>query len=282
MGVPVWVTRDAGDALLLQLQNKDLPGPQAVSTVQNESRSVDENGNAPSDSSPMADMMRTLNQESHPPASTSIPARPATRAEKTIVTPGKPLDLSCTDWSDLEATVKTCRRCELCDARTRTVFGSGDQSAKLMIIGEAPGADEDRQGLPFVGRAGQLLTNMLSAIGFARDQVYIANMLKCRPPNNRDPRPEEVAQCRSYLERQIELINPDVILVVGRIAAQNLLQVDAPLGRLRNRRHSLPLDGTPVVVTYHPAYLLRQPREKGKTWEDLKLTLNVLENAKSH
>ncbi len=138
-----------------------------------------------------------------------------------------------------------------------------------MVIGEAPGAEEDKQGLPFVGKAGQLLNNMLAAIGMPRETVYIANVLKCRPPNNRDPKPDEAANCRGYLERQIELVNPALILVVGRIAAQNMLQTDAPLARLRGREHLAPVSRTPVVVTYHPAYLLRQPADKRKAWQDL-------------
>ena len=138
-----------------------------------------------------------------------------------------------------------------------------------MVIGEAPGADEDRQGEPFVGRAGKLLNAMLQSVGLSREQVYIANILKCRPPNNRDPRPEEAASCFPYLRRQIELIQPDVIIAVGRIAAQRLLDCNTPLNRLRGSVHRLEATGTPVVVTYHPAYLLRSPADKRKAWEDL-------------
>jgi DNA polymerase len=143
-----------------------------------------------------------------------------------------------------------------------------------LIIGEAPGAEEDRQGEPFVGRAGKLLDEMLKAAGQAREHVFIANILKCRPPGNRDPKSDEVAACRGYLERQIELIRPRIILAVGRIAAQNLLGSDAPVGRLRGRVHDF--DGIPLVVTYHPAYLLRSPSQKQKAWDDLCLALSVL------
>ncbi len=175
------------------------------------------------------------------------------------------------DWDALQQAVAHCEHCaELVANRSRTVFGVGNRNVACMVIGEAPGADEDRQGEPFVGRAGQLLNNMLLAIGLKREQVYIANILKCRPPNNRDPRPEEAAACREFLERQIELIQPKLILVVGRIAAQNLLNSDQPLGRLRGRPHTLAQSNTPVVVTYHPAYLLRSPGEKRKAWQDLK------------
>jgi DNA polymerase len=154
------------------------------------------------------------------------------------------------------------------------VFGTGDVRARLMVVGEAPGAEEDRQGEPFVGRAGQLLNSMLRAAGFERGQVYIANVLKCRPPNNRDPATEETDRCLPYLLRQIELVDPAVILCVGRIAAQRLLDREEPLARLRGHIHRL--GRTPMVVTYHPAYLLRSPTEKRKSWDDLKLALGVL------
>jgi len=180
-------------------------------------------------------------------------------------------------WEALQDAVRECRRCGLCGTRTQTVFGVGDRNARLMVVGEAPGADEDRQGEPFVGRAGQLLTAVLRAAGFARADVYIANILKCRPPNNRDPQPTEVAECLPYLLRQVELVDPALILCVGRVAAQNLLGTDVTIGRLRGSVHRLPT-GRPVVVTYHPAYLLRSPGEKRKVWEDLKLALRTLED----
>ena len=154
------------------------------------------------------------------------------------------------------------------------MFGVGDRNADLMIVGEAPGADEDRQGEPFVGRAGQLLNAMLLAIGLKREQVFIANILKCRPPNNRDPRPEEALRCEPYLKRQLALIKPKVILCVGRVAAQNLLKSDETVGRMRGRQFDL--DGTPVLVTYHPAYLLRSPDQKGKAWQDLQAVVKLL------
>jgi uracil-DNA glycosylase len=149
------------------------------------------------------------------------------------------------------------------------VFGAGNRDADWLIIGEAPGADEDRQGEPFVGRAGKLLTEMLFAAGFQRADVYIANILKCRPPANRDPSPDEVACCHAYLQQQIALIQPQLILAVGRIAAHNLLQTDCQLGRLRGKVHHYGDTNIPVIVTYHPAYLLRSPLEKRKVWNDL-------------
>ena len=181
------------------------------------------------------------------------------------------------DWPTLQATVENCRLCELCNSRNRTVFGVGDLQADCLIVGEAPGADEDRLGDPFVGRAGQLLNSMLRAIGLKREQVYIANILKCRPPKNRDPRPDEMANCEPYLIRQIALLQPKVIVAAGRIAAQTLLQSSAPIGRLRGSRHVYQAANLPMVVTYHPAYLLRSPSQKAKSWEDLKILRKILD-----
>ncbi len=183
------------------------------------------------------------------------------------------------DWDGLAARVAGCALCELHTSRTRTVFGVGNHHADWLVIGEAPGADEDRQGEPFVGRAGQLLNAMLFAIGLRREQVYISNILKCRPPNNRDPTAAEAACCEPYLFRQIELLRPKIILAVGRIAAQNLLKTDTPIGKLRGRLHHYGPQRIPVVVTYHPAYLLRSPGEKRKAWDDLQFACGVLGEA---
>jgi DNA polymerase len=179
-------------------------------------------------------------------------------------------------WDELVAAVDSCTRCPLHATRTKPVFGVGNRTAQWMVIGEAPGADEDRQGEPFVGRAGQLLNSMLKAIGLAREQVFIANILKSRPPNNRDPRPDEVHACLPYLYRQIELVNPRLILCVGRIAAQTLLETDTPIGKLRGTLHRIATN-RPMIVTYHPAYLLRSPGEKRKAWSDLLLALRTFE-----
>ncbi len=179
------------------------------------------------------------------------------------------------NWDQLKGAVRQCIACDLHSARKNTVFGVGDEQADWMVVGEAPGADEDRQGEPFVGRAGQLLNNMLLAIGLKREQVYIANILKCRPPNNRDPRPEEVVKCEPFLNRQVELVNPKIILAVGRIAAHNLLKTDSSLSQLRGRCFYYGEQKTPVVVTYHPAYLLRSPKEKRKAWQDLLFAQSV-------
>jgi DNA polymerase len=183
------------------------------------------------------------------------------------------------DWDALRQRVAACTRCTLHQARTQTVFGVGSPSADWMIIGEAPGAEEDRRGEPFVGRAGKLLDEMLRAVQLSRETVFIANILKCRPPNNRDPSNDEAASCRSYLNRQIELVSPKIILAVGRIAAQHLLETDAPLGRLRGQKHQLGDGQIPVIVTYHPAYLLRSPTQKRKSWQDLCLARHVMKEA---
>lgn len=184
------------------------------------------------------------------------------------------------DWEDLETAVRECTACGLCASRTQTVFGVGDRRATWLVIGEAPGADEDRLGEPFVGRAGKLLNPMLLSVGLKREQVFIANVLKCRPPENRDPTLEEAALCRPFLNRQIALIRPRILLAVGRIAAQNLLATDVQIGKLRGRAHRFGPAGIPLVVTYHPAYLLRSPREKRKAWDDLRLARRTL-NAES-
>lgn len=180
------------------------------------------------------------------------------------------------NWSELRARVSRCTRCSLHKTRTQTVFGVGHESADWMIVGEAPGADEDRRGEPFVGRAGKLLNEMLLSVGLSRDAVYIANTLKCRPPNNRDPAAEEAASCREYLDLQISLVAPKLILAVGRIAAQLLLDTDATLARLRGQKHFLPDGKTPVIVTYHPAYLLRSPQQKRQAWQDLCMARQII------
>jgi len=173
------------------------------------------------------------------------------------------------DWDTLQKKVAQCTACGLHQTRTQTVFGVGDRHAKLMIIGEAPGFHEDQQGEPFVGRAGQLLTAMIKTIGFDRSQVYIANILKCRPPNNRDPQPEEVKLCTPFLDQQIALIQPHLLLAVGRIAAHYLLKTKASLESLRAKMHTYGEQNIPLIVSYHPAYLLRNPIDKKKAFQDL-------------
>jgi DNA polymerase len=256
MGIQAWVRRDLTD-------EEEATAPQAEPAT-----------------APVAPQQQA--RETPPPA----PARPVPPAVETPSAPAPepvpavgepPADVSDWDWEQLEQGVAACRQCDLYKTRMNAVLGVGNQQAQWMIIGEAPGADEDRQGEPFVGKAGQLLNEMLKAVGLKREQVYIANILKCRPPNNRDPKPEEVAACNGYLQRQIALIQPRLIIAVGRIAAQNLLHSDQSMAKLRGEVHRHADSGTPMVVTYHPAYLLRSPLEKRKSWQDLKLALSVFD-----
>jgi DNA polymerase len=207
-----------------------------------------------------------------PAARAALPAPATSPAPAPVPTAAPPLASTqplTEDWASLAARVSGCTLCGLHALRTQTVFGVGDRQAKLLVVGEAPGADEDRQGEPFVGRAGQLLNAMLRAMGSPRERVFIANVLKCRPPGNRDPAPGEVACCLPYLHRQVELLQPKLMLAVGRIAAQNLLATDTPIGQLRGKLHHFGPHAIPLVVTYHPAYLLRSPGEKRKAWADL-------------
>lgn len=238
MGIDVWVRRDAGEVQATESAPARTSGP-AIE-----------------------------------PAPRAVPVRgdmgiPAARGD---VPPPAARD---GDWEALRAEVAACRRCGLHATRTQTVFGVGNTAAEWMLIGEAPGAEEDRQGEPFVGRAGQLLNNMLAAMGLAREQVYICNILRCRPPKNRDPLPEEADACAPFLKKQIAWVRPRIILALGRVAAQNLLRVETPIGRMRGQRYEYPDPRVPLVVTYHPAYLLRSPREKRKVWEDLCFAMQV-------
>ncbi|HZV99666.1 MAG TPA: uracil-DNA glycosylase [Methylophilaceae bacterium] len=179
-------------------------------------------------------------------------------------------------WSALEQAVEHCPACNLCNTRTKTVFGVGDRNADWMFVGEAPGAEEDRKGEPFVGQAGKLLDNMLAAIKLRRgNNVYIANVLKCRPPDNRDPHGEEVAQCNPYLLRQVELIKPKLIVALGKFAAQSLLNSNSAIAAMRGKLHDY--NGVPVIVTYHPAYLLRNMSDKAKAWEDLCFAVKIMQ-----
>lgn len=177
------------------------------------------------------------------------------------------------DLTGLYEQIKGCQRCSLAQTRTNFVFGNGNEAAELVFVGEAPGQEEDLQGKPFVGRAGQLLTRIIESIGFRREEVYITNILKCRPPGNRDPLPEEIKQCEPYLIEQLRIINPRVICALGRIAAQTLLKTKTPLSKLRGAVHDY--QGIKLIVTYHPAALLRYPQYKKSTWEDMQLLRRV-------
>jgi uracil-DNA glycosylase len=218
-----------------------------------------------------------------PVAAAAQVAQVVPRPAATPVSPGA---IAAMDWDALREAVAGCRACALCDSRTQTVFGVGHRQAHWMVVGEAPGEQEDLSGEPFVGAAGQLLDRMLAALQLTRaedgealpsQRVYIANTLKCRPPRNRNPLAQEVAQCEPYLVRQIELLRPRLILAMGRFAVQSLLRSDEPIGRLRGRVHRY--QGVPLVVTYHPAYLLRNLPDKAKAWEDLCLAASVAEAA---
>jgi DNA polymerase len=190
------------------------------------------------------------------------------------------VDVSVQPLAALAVTVSGCQRCDLHKSRHLTVFGTGDEQARCMIIGEAPGADEDASGEPFVGRAGRLLNAMLHAVGMSRESVYIANIIKCRPPKNRDPKPEEMAACAPYLRQQIAVVRPRVIVALGRVAAQHLAGSTLAIGRMRGQSYFYSDNDeppVPIVVTYHPAYLLRSPLEKRKSWEDLKRARELLE-----
>ncbi len=174
----------------------------------------------------------------------------------------------------LEKSLKNCDRCKLCQQRKQVVFGTGSPEADLVFVGEGPGADEDRQGIPFVGRAGQLLTKMISAMHLTRDDVYICNVVKCRPPGNRNPEPDEIAKCEPFLIQQLEIIKPKAIVALGKFAAQTLLRVDTPISRMRGRWHDY--HGIKLMPTFHPSYLLRTPDGKQQAWEDLKQVMSAL------
>jgi DNA polymerase len=211
----------------------------------------------------------------HAPAAPSlVPAGPAPGAAQA----DREAAIAAMDWPALDAAVAGCTACGLCQARTNAVFGVGDRQAEWMLVGEAPGESEDEQGEPFVGQAGKLLDNMLGALGLARGRnVFIANVIRCRPPGDRNPEPAEVAQCEPFLRRQIALVRPRVIVVLGRLAAQSLLRTTMPIGKLRGTVHTY--EGIPVVVTYHPADLLRTLTDKARAWEDLCLAREVHDRA---
>jgi uracil-DNA glycosylase family 4 len=215
-----------------------------------------------------------------PPRRAAAMPAPAGSAEMQSPQGEREQGIAMMDWPALKAAVPACTACALHASRTQTVFGVGDEQAEWLLVGEAPGGDEDRLGEPFVGQAGKLLDQMLSAIELARGRnVYIANVLKCRPPGNRNPQPEEVARCAPHLLRQIDLIKPRLILAMGRFAAQTLLATDASIASLRGKLHAY--HGVPLIVTYHPAYLLRTPEDKAKSWQDLLFAVRTMQGLQS-
>lgn len=268
LGLTRWVRRDA---VLTAM-----PEPDVVHASSTE-RVVHEIASAPS--------------RPETPAVTSATATktPDSTSARTMRPEAASLPLVPEDWEGLRAAVADCRRCKLCETRTHTVFGVGPQTAPLMIVGEGPGAQEDATGEAFVGRAGKLLDEMLRAIGYSRDEnTFIANVVKCRPPGNRDPEADEVAACRAYLDQQVRLLKPRLIVGLGRVAAHRLLDTKLPMSKLRGDLHEYRF-GTdaktandasfPVMLTYHPAYLMRSPREKAKAWADLKQIRRFLDGS---
>jgi DNA polymerase len=207
-------------------------------------------------------------------AETAVPEEPQQAPE--IQLAESPAETAELDWPALSTMVENCMACGLHASRSQPVFGVGNQQADIMVIGEAPSADEDKQGEPFVGGVGLLLNQMLQAINYPRESVYIANIVKCRPPDDRNPHKDETSHCATYLHRQIALVAPKVILAVGKVAAENLLQTDLPVGKMRGNQYHYAALNIPVIVTYHPAYLLRSPKEKRKSWEDLKQLRDLL------
>jgi DNA polymerase len=295
MGVKVWAPRapvappvveDATETIAVRDESTSAIGPKHPE---------------PAPAWPAATAPATATPTARAPPSVRVGAPSAPAPEAAVTLTPRPEGIEVMDWPQLEAAVAGCRACGLCESRTQTVFGVGSPRADWMVVGEAPGENEDRQGQPFVGQAGKLLDNMLAAIGLSREVastpesiaggadstsaeaingtqkqgVYIANVLKCRPPANRNPQPEEVAQCEPYLRRQVALVKPRIILAMGRFAVQSLLNTQEPIGKLRGRVHHY--EGVPVIVTYHPAYLLRALPEKAKAWQDLCLAMKVAE-----
>ncbi|MDR2709965.1 MAG: uracil-DNA glycosylase [Burkholderiales bacterium] len=228
-----------------------------------------------------ADLKKQLSRET-PHETSHEKTREKTQAKEEVFSPGAFSDtrgqrIAQLSWNDFAADVAACTACDLCKTRTKAVPGVGDVHARWLFVGEGPGAEEDKKGEPFVGQAGRLLDQMLAALGMKRgSDVYIANVLKCRPPNNRAPTPQEADACRPYLERQIALIAPKIIVALGKSAAMLLLNTDASIASLRGRGHRY--QETPLVVTYHPAYLLRSPADKAKSWEDLVFAKRTLGN----
>ncbi len=238
---------------------------------------------APAESPPSA--MPAAQQVAPAPPSIAMQASPAPTTLPALAPSSRDAAIASMDWLQLRESVAGCEACGLCKTRRQTVFGVGNEQAQWMIVGEAPGEQEDAQGEPFVGPAGKLLDNMLAAIGLTRSeappeqQVIIVNTLKCRPPRNRNPQPDELAACRPYLLRQIELVQPRIIVAMGRFAVSAMLGSDEAIGRLRGRVHRF--GNVPMIVTYHPAYLLRQLGDKAKAWEDLCLAASVVEQAEA-
>ncbi len=295
MGIPIWLTRGSSKATKLEVS--------AISSAQttNTHQETQVHNRSPSssqiqsyekalqlieamDSTPvrkrkkrknpvqvLKKSVEPLNTHSETPAS-----RVVTDVNANLSAEAFSQKVTTLDWGDLQTTVENCQHCEMASFRTHAVLGSGDKNAEWMFIGEAPDAEDDLQGQPFLGQAGLLMDNILAAIELKREQVYFSNILKCRPANDRDPHVDEAKHCLNYLQQQIHLIKPKVIVVVGRVATQHLLKIKKPLGKMRGAAHYLDNQKTPVIVTYHPRYLLRQASAKRKVWEDIQLALSIV------
>ncbi len=278
LGVPIWVHREFSGSARYDTTTYDTTinkTAEATKTVDEDSPSNTENtaqSNIQSNAqSVIEELSATLSVS---PAKTTKIQNNETISTKSIpVTPveQKPINCSTMDWQTLQSQIANCQACDLHTSRNQAVTGSGEQSAQCMIIGDAPTYEDDSKGFPFVGQTGQLLNNMLLAIDLPRNTVYLTNTTKCRATNDRMPSSEELTQCYPYLLRQIELVNPEKVLILGRTTAQHLLQQKVPLAKLRGQIHTLPNTQIPTVVTYHPRTLLKQPNDKRKAWEDLKL-----------
>jgi uracil-DNA glycosylase len=267
---PVWVRRRAApEALAVESEAVVEAAVAEAPAVTQRARTVSAPAPTPMNRAAMAERQRPPEDIPTEPAFDDLPwLDEAAAAPATGLDAEADLDIPTLDWAALAARVSTCERCRLCERRTHTVFGVGDREADWMLIGEAPGENEDKQGEPFVGQAGKLLDSMLRAVSLGRESnVFIANVIKCRPPGNRNPEPDEVARCEPYLKRQVALVKPKLIVALGRFAAQSLLKTDASIASLRGRVHEY--EGVPVIVTYHPAYLLRSLPDKAKAWADL-------------
>ena len=280
IGIQVWSERKSADG------NRPETGPAAVVFAQNEIEALhqfiegtdpektaaDQTVGTAGDGSLFSEKT-TIASDSLPEKREPSPLSPLSEDERIESAAPAALD----SWDAILDAIEHCEACELAANCTQKVPGVGDRQADLLIVGEGPGHDEDIQGEPFVGRSGQLLDRMLAAIGIAREQVYITNIVKCRPPNNRDPKQDEAQHCRTYLEAQIKQIAPKVILSVGRVSAHNLLGISDPVGKMIKQMHTLPGTDIPLKVTYHPAYLLRNPSAKAIAWQDLKLLHQLLQ-----
>ncbi|AUM00029.1 hypothetical protein B4966_07540 [Rhodocyclaceae bacterium] len=262
---PIWRLRAAGNDTTEHIDRTDLPAELAAPVA---AASEQKRVTVPPAADPGQSVQAAPGESKSVTCAAAVGGRGPAPTSSSCTDSGRIARIDALDWDALEAEIRACRACRLCEKRHQAVPGVGDRKARWLFVGEGPGAEEDKRGQPFVGAAGQLLDNMLASIGLRRgEDVYIANAVKCRPPLNRTPKTDEIAACRPFLVRQIELLQPRLIVALGRPAAQSLLETEVPIGAARGKRFAY--RGIPVVVTYHPAYLLRNQWEKAKAWEDL-------------